>query len=101
MAQELADRKGWTDPTAETGAGAAARVVSVHADVIRCGNDGTATFDAVGKSDVQRRILSVQRKRVAADAMGALTFTRQDDLTTVAIGDEERQEIPDAYLRGG
>lgn len=76
-------------------------VKSCDAGVIRRGRDGTATFEAIGRDGVQRRILFVQGKPVTADAMAALTFSRRDDLTTVRIGDDERYDIPDAFLTGG
>lgn len=76
-------------------------VRSCDAGVVRRGRDGTATFEAIGKDGVQRRILFVQGKPVAADAMETLTFTRRGDLTTVHIGDDESYDIPDAFLAGG
>ena len=74
---------------------------SCDAGVIRRGNDGTATFEAVGPAGVQRRILFVQGKPVAADTMDAVTATRQGDMTVVKVGDSERYDIPDAFLNGG
>ena len=76
-------------------------VKSCDAGVVRRGNDGTATFEAVGAAGVQRRILFVQGKPVAADAMDPLTSTRQGDVTTVKFGDNERYDVPDAFLNGG
>ena len=74
---------------------------SCDAGVVRRGNDGTATFEAIGATGVQRRILFVQGKPVAADTMDPLTATRQADVTVVKVGDNERYEIPDAFLNGG
>ena len=74
---------------------------SCDAGVVRRGNDGTATFEAIGPTGVQRRILFVQGKAVAADTTDAVTASRQGDLTVVKVGDNERYEIPDAFLNGG
>lgn len=76
-------------------------VTSCDAGVVRRGHDGTATFEAMEQTGVQRRILFVAGKPVAADAMDPLTATRQGDITVVKIGDAERYEIPDAFLNGG
>jgi len=76
-------------------------VKSCKAGVVRRGNDGTATFEAIGPMDVQRRILFVQGKPVAADTMDPVTATRQGDVTVVKISDDERYDIPDALLNGG
>ncbi len=76
-------------------------VKSCDAGVVRRGNHGTATFEAIGPSGVQRRILFVQGKAVAVDAMEPMTATRQGDLTVVKIGDGERYDVPDAFLNGG
>jgi len=78
-----------------------ADVKSCDAGVVRRGNDGTATFEAIGPMGVQRRILFVQGKPVAADTMDPVTATRQGDVTVVKVGDDERYEIPDAFLKGG
>jgi len=78
-----------------------ADVKSCDAGVVRRGNDGTATFEAIGPTGVQRRILFVQGKPVAADTMDPVTATRQGDVTVVKISDNERYEIPDAFLNGG
>ena len=50
---------------------------------------------------MQRRILFVQGKPVAADTMDPVTATRQGDATVVKVGDDERYDIPDAFLNGG
>jgi hypothetical protein len=76
-------------------------VKSCQAGVVRRGNDGTATFEVIGAMGVQRRILLVQGKPVAADTMDPVTATRQGDLTVVKVGDNERYDIPDALLNGG
>ena len=76
-------------------------VKSCDAGVVRRGNDGTATFEAIGPMGVQRRILFVQGKPVAADTMDPVTSTRQGDATVVKVGDNERYEVPDAFLNGG
>jgi hypothetical protein len=76
-------------------------VKSCDAGVVRRGNDGTATFEAIGPMGVQRRILFVQGKPVAADTMDPVTATRQGDVTFVKISDNERYDIPDAFLNGG
>jgi hypothetical protein len=78
-----------------------ADVKSCDAGVVRRGNDGTATFEAIGPMGVQRRILFVQGKPVAADTMDPVTATRQGDVTVVRISDNERYDIPDAFLNGG
>jgi hypothetical protein len=76
-------------------------VKSCDAGVVRRGNDGTATFEAIGPMGVQRRILFVQGKPVAADTMDPVTATRQGDVTLVKVSDNERYDIPDAFLNGG
>ncbi len=76
-------------------------VKSCDAGVVRRGSDGTATFEAIGKDGVQRRVLFVQGKPVATDAMEPMTATRQGDTTVVKVGDNERYDIPDAFLNGG
>jgi hypothetical protein len=78
-----------------------ADVKSCDAGVVRRGNDGTATFEAIGAMGVQRRILFVQGKPVAADTMDPVTATRQGDVTIVKVSDNERYDIPDALLNGG
>jgi hypothetical protein len=76
-------------------------VKSCDAGVVRRGNDGTATFEVIGPTGVQRRILFVQGKPVAADTMDPVTATRQGDVTIVKVSDNERYDIPDAFLNGG
>ena len=76
-------------------------VKSCDAGVVRRGHDGTATFEAIGAMGVQRRILFVRGKPVAADTMDPVTATRQGDVTIVKVRDAERYDIPDAFLNGG
>ncbi len=76
-------------------------VKACDAGVVRRGNDGTATFEAIGPMGVQRRILFAQGKPAAADTMDPVTATRQGDVTVVTVGDNERYDIPDAFLNGG
>lgn len=76
-------------------------VKSCDAGVVRRGNDGTATFEVIGSAGVQRRILFVRGKPVTADTMDAVTATRQGDMTVVKVSDNERYDIPDAFLNGG
>jgi hypothetical protein len=78
-----------------------ADVKSCDAGVVRRGNDGTATFEAIGSMGGQRRVLFVQGKPVAADTMDPVTATRQGDVTIMKVGDDERYDIPDAFLNGG
>lgn len=76
-------------------------VKSCDAGVIRRGSDGTATFEVTGLSGVQRRILFVQGKPVAADTMDPVTATRRGDVTVVKVSDNEGYDVPDALLNGG
>jgi hypothetical protein len=76
-------------------------VKSCDAGVVRRGNDGTATFEAIGAMGVQRRVLFVQGKPVAADTMNPVTATRQGDVIILKVSDIERYDIPDALLNGG
>jgi hypothetical protein len=78
-----------------------ANVNSCDAGVVRRGNDGTATFEAIGPTGVQRRILFMQGNPVASDASEPMTSTRQGDTTVVKVGADERYDIPDAFLNGG
>jgi hypothetical protein len=43
----------------------------------------------------------VKGQPVASDSTDPLTVTRQDDVTTVKLGADERYEIPDALVTGG
>ena len=74
---------------------------SCDAGVVRRGNDGTATFEVIGPTGVQRRILFVQGKPVAADTTDPVTAAREGDVTVVKVGDNERYHIPEAFLNGG
>jgi hypothetical protein len=76
-------------------------VKSCDAGVVRRGNDGTATFEAIGAAGVQRRILFVHGKPIAADTTDPVTATRQGDVTVVKVSDNERYDIPDVFLNGG
>lgn len=71
------------------------------AGVVRRGTDGTATFEAIGSMGVQRRILFVQGKPVAANTTDPVTATRQGDVMAVKVGDNERYDVPEAFLNGG
>jgi hypothetical protein len=73
-----------------------------EAFVIRRGFDGTATIDIPGGAE-KRSILFVKGKPTAstAQAMDALSFERQGDVTIVKLGTNERYEIPDALVTGG
>jgi len=68
--------------------------------VIRRGRDGTATLVLRGANGLQRRILFVQGKATATDAMQAATSSRTEDVITVEIGDD-RYVFPVALLTGG
>jgi hypothetical protein len=76
-------------------------VTACDAGVVRRGNDGTATVEAIGPTGVQRRILFVKGKPVAVDTMEPLSATRQGDVTVVKVGADERYDVPDAFLNGG
>jgi len=76
-------------------------VKSCEAGVVRRGIDGTATFEVMGPTGVQRRILFVQGKPIAVDTTDPMTATRQGDMTVVKVGNDERYDIPDAFLNGG
>ncbi len=68
--------------------------------IIRRGFDGTATVEVRSAAGAKRLILFVEGKPVASDSQGAMTSTRQSDLTTVNFANEERYEIPDALIAG-
>jgi hypothetical protein len=72
-----------------------------EAFVIRRGFDGTATVEIPQEGSVPRRILFVKGKPVASDSSDPLSFTRQGDVTTVKLGEDERYEIFDALIFGG
>jgi hypothetical protein len=69
--------------------------------VIRRGFDGTATVEIPQAQAGRRRILFVRGKAVASDSPLSLVATRQGDITTVKLGNDERYEIPDALVTGG
>ncbi len=72
------------------------------AGVIRRGTDGTATVEVKGSNGVVRRLLFVGGKPVVSDAaVTVLTFTREGDVTIVKVGQDERYDVPDPFLRGG
>jgi hypothetical protein len=77
------------------------KIQQCEAFVIRRGFDGTATVEIPQENSVPRRILFVKGKPVASDSSDPLTFTRQGDVTTVRLGEDERYEIPDALVAGG
>jgi hypothetical protein len=70
------------------------------AGVVRRGRDGTATVEVIGPAGVQRRVLFVQGKPAASDAMEPLAASRKGDVTTVEVAGE-RYDVPDAFLNGG
>ena len=71
------------------------------AGVIRRRADGTATIEVRGSNGVVRRILFVAGKPVVSDAaVTVLSFTREGDATIVKVGEDERYDVPDAFLRG-
>jgi hypothetical protein len=72
-----------------------------EAFVIRRGVDGTATVEIAQPSSGKRLILFVQGRPIASDSPDALSFTRQDDVTVVKLGADERYEIPDAFVSEG
>ena len=76
-------------------------VKTCEAGVVRRGNDGTATLEATSGPGLKRRILFVQGRPVVVDSMDALSATRQGDTTIVKIGQDERYDVPDAFLMGG
>ena len=71
------------------------------AGAIRRRADGTATIEVRGSNGVVRRILFVAGKPVVSDAaVTVLSFTREGDATIVKVGEDERYDVPDAFLRG-
>ena len=69
--------------------------------VIRRGFEGTATVEIPQAQAGRRRILFVRGKAVASDSPWPLASTRQGDVSTVKLGDDEWYEIPDALVTGG
>ena len=79
----------------------AAAMKTCDAGVIRRRADGTATIEVRGSNGVVRRILFVAGKPVVSDAaVTVLSFTREGDATIVKVGEDERYDVPDAFLRG-
>ena len=72
-----------------------------EAFVIRRGFDGTTTVEVRLTNALKRRILFVNGEPVASDSPDPLTATRQEDVTTVRLGTDERYEIPDMLVSGG
>ena len=79
----------------------ASSVRECEAFVIRRGFDGTATVEVRWGEGLQRRILFVQGKVVAADSPEVPSVVRRGDVSVVGFGRDERFEIPDALLSGG
>lgn len=79
----------------------ASAAAQCDAGVVRRGHDGTATVEVRGSADLRRRILFVQGRPTASDAMDAMTFSRRGDVGVVTFESGERYEIPDAFLTGG
>lgn len=73
---------------------------SCKAGVIRRSPEGSATFEAVAKSGLKRRVLFVKGRPVASDANEPLSSSRDGDKTIVKVGDE-RYEVPDPLVTGG
>lgn len=69
--------------------------------VIRRGTDGTATVEIRWPDGSKRRVLFVKGAAVSSDAAEKLSTERNDDVTSVRVGDLERFEIPDALINGG
>ncbi len=55
----------------------ASAAAQCDAGVVRRGHDGTATVEVRGSADLRRRILFVQGRPTASDAMDAMTFSRR------------------------
>ena len=75
-----------------------------EAFVIRRGFAGAATLEVrwpAGALIPMRRILFVRGVPVASDSADPLTHSRQGDMTTIRIGDQESVEVPDALIVGG
>ena len=71
------------------------------ANVIRRDSGGTGTVEVVWPGGFKRNILFVKLQPMASDSRDAMTFSRQGDVTTVSIGNDERVDIPDALIAGG
>ena len=74
-----------------------------EAFVIRRGFGGTGTVEVRGPGtpSIPRHILFIAGKPAASDALEAMTYKREGEVTVVRIGAEERYEIPDLLLIGG
>lgn len=72
-----------------------------EAGVVRRGTDGTATVEISLGDAGKRRILFVQGKPVASDAMDKMTATRKVDVTIVTFESGESHQIPDPFVVGG
>lgn len=72
------------------------------AGVVRRGVDGTATVELSWDQGGKRRILFVTGKPAATDAAQAFTVSRNSRGDyVVAVGGDERFEIPEALVSGG
>lgn len=72
--------------------------------MIRRGFDGAATLEIrwpVGALRQIRRILFVKGVPVASDSPYPMIHTRQGDMTTIHLGDQESVAVPDALIVGG
>jgi hypothetical protein len=69
--------------------------------VTRRGFDGTGTVEVRSQGRTVRRVLFVEGKPAASDAMAEMTSVREGDGTVVRFGRDERYVVPDAFLRGG
>jgi hypothetical protein len=78
-------------------------VTTCDAGVTRYARDGTAsvTLRWGQTAAQQRRILFVRGAVVSSDAWEAPTASKNQDVTTVRFGSDERYEIVDALLTGG
>lgn len=76
-------------------------LASCEAGVIRRGNDGTATVVLRGPNQLMRQILFVKGQPVSSNTAQPLTARRDGDTTVVNIDEQERYEVPDAFLKGG
>jgi hypothetical protein len=81
----------------------APKVSRCDAGVTRYGSDGTAsvTLRWGQAAAQQRRILFVKGAVVGSDAWEAPNAGKNQDVTTVRFGSDERYEIVDALLTGG
>ena len=69
--------------------------------VIRRAFDGTATVEIRRADGYLRRVLFVNAKPVSSDSPNEISVSRRGDNSVVLIGNDERMEIPDAFLTGG